>query len=265
MKTQLTTIEQWLKDPTPTLWCDIRSLVPHILKEDTNLSLHKTPIYKKYGSGDNTYIRIVRDAMENHQIPTSYRKTILNSWNPQRKRKERKSDDGDFCLDRYLDGDPEPFTETVKFYSPKPAVNIVFDCAVRSYDVTKTYMEERHKRAFALANECESMRVPCRILAAWRSQYLSREYPSTITWFFVIKDYDGPIYPGIWGVLATNKSTNAFTNCVSNYVVGTARPANAYLPTWNVSPYIKKDERIVLASDPENTRVYCEGRNYDLL
>jgi hypothetical protein len=154
------------------------------------------------------------------------------------------SETGEIDVDRYLAGERLCFDEPIKIPQDVSSMSLVLDMAISWHERELTDMIARHRETYRLALHAENNRIPCRVIAAVGLKIAERQVP--IRLYLVIKDYDDPIFPGIWGAFETNATTNDFLNVILDYLVGTRTKANGRIVNMTVDQEIDDDTIIIL-------------------
>ena len=154
------------------------------------------------------------------------------------------SETGEIDVDRYLAGDRLCFDEPVKIPQDVSSMSLILDMSISWIERDLKDMIARHRETYRLALHAENNRIPCRVIAAVCIKIPERQVPLRL--YLVVKDYDDPIFPGIWGAFETNATTNDFLNIVLDYLVGTRAKGNGKIYRMNVDGEIDDDTVIVL-------------------
>jgi hypothetical protein len=242
MKNQ--TIAEYLDNPQPVAWLHCLDVLEHVMKGDTKNSVFRNPYPSK------EFLPELREELAKHkdvELPTEYPET----WQPLSKKWKNKTDvSGDLDIELYLDRDkkekhPKCFQNAYRTTKKKPALNILFEFNVPYSQRKDNYMKLRHKEIYALAYQCEQEGRPCRVLAALSMKLNSGEFKekkNQFTMFMIVKDYHEPIFPGIWGGLKTNSTSNSLINCISDYLLGTYHDGNGSHHDVNIGEYFEGED-----------------------
>ncbi|MBW1799378.1 MAG: hypothetical protein JRJ85_01480 [Deltaproteobacteria bacterium] len=157
---------------------------------------------------------------------------------------EVSSETGDLNIERYLDGNDRCFDEYIKEMNDDAldGVSVFMDMAIDWSQRNDNQMIARHRRIYEICLECEAANVPCRVIAAAGVDIPELDKPLKL--FIVIKDYNDPIFPGLWGAFKTNMSTNDFLNVVMDLLVGTICAGNGAPVPIHVRNAVDEEEEI---------------------
>ena len=119
-----------------------------------------------------------------------------------------------------------------------------------------TLLEECHQKAYGIALRAEADGVPCRVIAIHGLEIPEFTGVNAERWM-IIKDFNDPIFPGIWGAFKNNATTNTFNNVCEDYLYGTSCPGNGGVRPVDVSKDFADEEVIIL--EPAN-RIIDNGK-----
>lgn len=165
---------------------------------------------------------------------------------------ETPSEVGELDIDAYINHDELMFEECIKVEQDNSAeaITVVMDMGIAAAERQGSEMAERHRKIYQLCLKSEADEIPIRVVAA--VEIVSNKPAKTFKIFLVIKDYEDPIFPALWGAFKTNETTNTFLNVIMDYLIGIHDKGNGS-PVWlNVSHEIRDDEIILI--DP--VRIY---------
>lgn len=238
----MVTAEEYIKRPTPLIWMHALDILRHVLKGDTEQTAFKDNI-----SPNRTCLQELRKDLEEHLKYDPGFDELVERTNFRAKRRVPMWDDsGDLEVGAYIDREELCFTDYPKVDRPDTnGITITFDMFVAWKDRDGDYMIERHRKAYELAVQAEAEGVPCRVIGVVTSKI--PEFSETCRCFAVIKDFNDPIFPGIWGALKTNRTTNNFINTIADFLVGTRQCGNWYPTPTFMEREFAEDEVIVLA------------------
>ena len=74
--------------------------------------------------------------------------------------------------------------------------------------------------------------------------------------YLVVKDYDDPIFPGIWSAFKSNRATNNFLNCFMDFIVGTHASGNGTAVTVDIGDDMFSDSVQLI----DTKRVVLDGK-----
>jgi hypothetical protein len=186
----------------------------------------------------------LRRELEKHGQKDDFDEIVDDTFFKKSRSKEIPSEIGDLDIDRYLEGDARCFDEVIRERVVKPALTVVMDMAIPWVDREDHYMVERHKKIYSLVVAAEAECQPCRVVASFAIK--TDEQREVVRYYFIIKDYDEPIYPGLWGAFKTNRSTTCMVNAVMDFMNGTNSYGNGQLQRWDVRRDLPEDEEVVL-------------------
>ena len=193
--------------------------------------------------------------MEKHSDPDELNKVLEDNLTKKDKWVRYDSTEGDLDVERFLSEDKTGaigpvFDDYQKTKRPKPAMTIIMDVAIPHRERSLPDMTKRHKEVFTIATQAFMEGRPCRIIALWSVDYddvaMARKF------FITIKDFNEPIFSGIWGAFKNNKSTNNFLNVMMDYFVGAYDYCNGRPSTLHVSEYMMEQEYTLI--DPKRLK-----------
>jgi len=193
-----------------------------------------------------TFFYALKTAMERGaaEPPEEFGEIEQQVFNPRKRTREVDSENGEINIDRYLNRERLCFDEPVKIPQDAPSVSIVLDMAIPWGERESQDMAARHKEVYRLALEAEANQIPCRVIAAVGMSIPERR--DNLRCYLVVKDYDDPIFQGIWGALATNATTNDFVNVLMDFLIGTRADGNGRPTMIDVAQDIDDDEIILI-------------------
>lgn len=212
----MNTVEEVLANPPQeemTLHC--MDVLKHVLKGKDAATMFGSPVRDDEWDIFKTF----REALEARAETDDFDEVVEECYQPKKRWKMRYSEsDGDFCVDRYLDNDPRMFESESKELDKTDGLTLILDmiCGYDERDSNK--MQQRHTKCYTEAMEALSIGRPVRVLGI-----LPLSFPERKKLFvhIVIKDWDDPIFPGIWGVLKNNLTGNCFWNVLCDFLIGT--------------------------------------------
>ena len=154
------------------------------------------------------------------------------------------SETGEIDIDRYLNGDRLCFDEPVKLPQQVSSMSLILDMGIPWTERDSDAMVYRHREIYRLALQAENNRIPCRVIAAYGTKIPEKRNPLRV--YAVVKDYEDPIFPGIWGALETNATANSFTNIIMDYLVGTRSTGNGKPTLISVDDDIDDDTILII-------------------
>ncbi|MFP3869032.1 MAG: hypothetical protein ACLFUU_12905 [Desulfobacteraceae bacterium] len=225
-------------NPENTLWLHGMDALEHILQGDTDQTAFKD-------RGDSReHLNTLKREMETPCPTEDFQEALEEVEFSKPRWKARASQEGDFEVEAWLNGESACFTEYFKDSRQVNAISVVLDMVVPWRERHGAYMAPRHRKVYQIALEAEAQGIPCRVVACFSEKV--PEYRKDLRIFLVIKDYDDPIFPGLWGGLKSNLTANAFINCFMDYIVGTRHPNNGNLQYMEIGDDFWDDEVILI-------------------
>ena len=214
-------------------------LLNHILKGDPDDTFYKAQNDQK------KYLWELQEELAKHSDPEELNKVLSDNMTHKDKWTRYDSTEGDLDVERFINnqgnGDIGPvFDDYRKVRKPKPAMTLIMDCAIPHIERSLPAMTARHKEIFTKAVQAFHEGRPCRIIALWTCRY-EEEY-KTRKFFITIKDFNDPIFSGIWGAFKTNRSTNSLLNVMMDYFVGSKDCGNGVPSNLKVTEYMPEQE-----------------------
>lgn len=229
----LLTPDQWIDNPVQDFWVHGLALVSHIL-QGRKARRAWNGAYK-----DNTdlYMSEMVRAMEEHsKKDEGFNEVVEGCYRRKPRFIQRRGLEGDFDTDLWLarggltlePGAPNDFFfEDVKVpRDDASTLTIVIDASIPYADRGTPHMAARHKQAYNLALKAEGEGRPCRVIAFSKLGFAERQDVRVIT---IVKDFDDPVFPGIWGIFSGSTEANAAINVYSNALFGTRSRGNAMI------------------------------------
>lgn len=246
----MVTAREFIQNPTSKLWAHGLEILRHTLKGDWTDTAFKHPL-DPYSS---RCLDEMRAELERHMDRDREFDELVERTNFRAKRRVSQWDDsGDLEVGAYIDREELCFVDWPKMEAPQQkGITILIDAAVPWCDRDENYMVEGHKKAYEIAVQAEADGVPCRVVAVYSVAIPEFAKPSVR--YIVIKDFHDPIFPGIWGALKSNKTTNNLINTTEDYLVGTRAPGNGSITSIYSGDEFAEDDVIVI--EPA-TRIKC--------
>lgn len=230
------TPEEYIERKPKKVWMHIMDLLPHILQGDYNQTAYKDP-HPDIGKFED-----FRKEMAKHvsidNLTAIYEETYRRSW----KWTTRMADGGDLVVENYIAKEELCFDEWIKTETRKTALTILMDINIPITEKDGTEMKKRHEKIYKIVAEAESQSQPCRVIAVAGLYIPEIQKSDMLTMYFIIKDYDDPIFSGIWGALKTNGAANNFCNAFSDFLIGTKTSGNGSPRTVYLSSDFEEDE-----------------------
>lgn len=238
-----------------TVWVYLEDMLQLVLESKAEESIYKNnrPEERLLEALRSKYENALKDPLPkgNH-----FDETFEDHYIPQIRHREVYSDMGEIDIDRYLEKHPKMFSEVITIEHERRAKTVIFEMGVNWNERYREDVAERFKKIYALASQAEGNGEPLRVIAAFghNIRELDPIAPNApyFRFFMVIKDYDDPIFPGIWGILRNNTSANYFINGIADFWEGTHEIVNGRVVKFSISAKdFPEDEIIVI--DPQ----YC--------
>ena len=171
-----------------------------------------------------------------------------NAFVPKDKYRVTYDDTGSLDVGSFIAGEDFCFEDEQLRRSQQPAMSAILDISVPWKNREDTYMIKRHRKVYDLVAQCDSEDRPIQIVGAYARKF--PELKKTLTLFIVIKDYNDPIFPSIWGGLKDNACTNTFINVIADYFIGTHSQGNGDKRSIeNAEQYFPDHEDLVIFGD----------------
>jgi hypothetical protein len=224
-------------------------ILQHILKGDTDDTFYKAK------NDHKKYLFELQEELAKHSDPEELNKVLADNMSKKDKWTRYDSTEGDLDVQRFINnkgnGDIGPvFDDYQKIRKPKPAMTLILDCAIPHSERSLNEMKERHREVFTMAVQAFQEGRPCRIIALWCCDY--EEEHVHRKFFVTIKDFNDPIFSGIWGAFKTNRSTNSFLNVMMDYFIGSEDSGNGSPSSLNVSRHMPEQEFTLI--DPKRLK-----------
>jgi len=230
----------YFKSPPEEIHVHGLDLLSHCLQGDTTQTWYKDNFPQK------GMLHELQEEMEKHCQEDSLNRVLEDTLTQKDKWIRFDSVDGELDVDRFIENqnngnfDTPMFDEYRKEKRPKPAMTLIMDCAIPFGERPYNDMARRHKEVYTLAVQAFMEGRPCRVIACWGVRY--REDPKQRRFFITIKDFNEPIFSGMWGAFKTNRSTNSFLNVMMDYFIGTAQGSNGTPTDWRITEFIPREE-----------------------
>lgn len=237
----MNTPAEWIKNPTATGWLYALDVLRHVLKGDI-----RDTAFKAKNPNQGCWMRL-REAMgQAPEINPEFVELTERTNFRARKRVPQWDETGDLEVGAFIDKEDRCFVDYPKREVPQTnGITVIFDASVPWIERDGDYMLARHHKAYEIAVQAEADGVPCRVIALHTTRI--DEFPGTVNRLYMtIKDFNDPIFPGIWGAFKGNDTTNDFNNVVMDYFVGTETSGNGYPTPSEISQDFADDEVVVL-------------------
>jgi hypothetical protein len=223
------------------IWVNALEMVEHCLQGDCKQSFFKD------GSPSINRFHEWSAGMQNRaQWDGKFQELFENNYRPIPKWTRYDDDSGDLMVDRYISGEELCFDAYERKARQKQAISVIYDGNVCWGDRHETYMVERHRKVYEIAAQCEAERRPCRVIVIM-NDLIPEVKNDTLKMFLVVKDYNDPIFPAIWGTFVNNLYTNAFANVIMDYFVGTYDSGNGRpIELHKIRSFFPDDEELIM-------------------
>ncbi len=252
---KLRTPEEWMDNPTNDFWVHGLAMVSHLLQ---GRKARRAWDGRYKDSTDHVHARDGSFHGGAREERRRFNATVEATFKKKPRFTQRRGFEGDFDVDGWLergglelkpDAPQDFFMESVK--EPRDdmsTLTIVLDASVPYDHRGDGTMQERHRQSYQLALRAEGDGRPCRVVTFSRQNYPEMD---PLNWLTIVKDFDDPIFPGIWGVFATSIAANAVLNVAANAMFGTKCSGNGY------SRYVKASE-IAAKFFPDETVYFAQ-------
>jgi len=214
--------------------------------------------HRKDFGGDEDAVRYLRKHLSDIDETDTYQSIIDETFKPTMKLVEEPSTSGEIVIERYLDGVANMFDEPYKRRVHRPGMTIIFEIAIPVSENRSEKQRRRFDKVYRLVTTAENDGCPCRVIAAAATRCSERheevhqarkvgvKLDSTIRTYWVIKDYEDPIFPGIWGPMSTSYGANQLMVAYMSLVVGTNDYTRGQVATYDVAKDMPPDEEIII-------------------
>ncbi len=222
-------VENYIRNPGDILWAHGLDVLAHVLK-----GMGAATAWGNTGDFEKTrtlrvHVEPMSEALKN---PPTYDKNFDNLVDTtfkkiKRYKTIRTDEGGDFDVELWMerggfdnDGRKDFYLEEVKQISTGMSrpLTVVMDGSIACSEVDNPeIMKDRHDQAYGMTLKAEAEGRPCRVIAIERTEYDEK----TVTMITTIKDFDDPIFPGIWGAFQDSKIANALGCAESVFLFGT--------------------------------------------
>ena len=238
------TPDEYLRNGMPDsheIWLNGLEIVEHCLQG----SYRKT-FYQDESPARSHFREWSEGMTQRSKWDDKYDQIFENSYRPVPKWTRYDDDCGDLQVDAFIAKEELCFEAWERRARQKQAVSVIYDGNVCYGDRHETYMVERHQKVYDIAAQCEAERRPCRVIVIMNDQ-IPEIKGDTLKNFFVIKDYNDPIFPAIWGTFTKNLFTNAFANVYMDYFIGTHTGGNGIpVALHKIRSYFPEDEELIM-------------------
>lgn len=245
------TAKEYIKEKPTTIWIHGLEMLEHVLRGDVSQTAYGDQ------SPSEQHLPALRKELEEHkEVNGGYQEALEEHYLPNRKRVRVESKHGAFKVNAYLNGGKkECFTRRKREITHKKGITLCMDVGISAGERSGTRMVERHRKIYGLAAKYAAENRPCRVVACCKILYWGAEVKE-LRLYIVIKNYDEPMYPGIWGAFKTNASTNTLLNVISDYLIGTRDSSHGSPGRLNVAEDMDYDEAQIIGD--EKSRIFKE-------
>lgn len=214
------TVAQWIKNPhSGNTWFHGLDVLGHILRADPEaVSKPRSP-----ESSDQSYLSELRAEIEQYKRDTRLDELCADVFSRPRKRTRHiiAEDGDDVYVDGYVGGNRrEYFTRARREEARhKPALSICFEGNVPHDDRGADYIEKYQLDAYDLIIKAEREGRPCRCVVLMEQGYSDRD-DGHYRFHLVVKDWNEPVFPALWGCFKNNKTANTLANTMTAFIVG---------------------------------------------
>lgn len=233
-------LENFVERPPEEIHVHGLDLLAHCLQGDVEQTWYKD----RYPNKELLFE--LQDEMERHAHEDELNKILEDKLTQKEKWVRFDSTDGDLDVDRFIENknngnfDVPMFDEYRKKKRPKPAMTLILDCAIPYGERSSKDMAKRHREVYTMAVQAFMEGRPCRVVAVWGVRY--REDVKSRKFYITIKDFNEPIFSGMWGAFKTNASTNSLLNVIMDYFIGTHSGGNGTPIDMSISKYVTREE-----------------------
>ena len=250
----MNTCKEYIENPRPRVWLHALDVLTHVLRGDPKATAFKD----EPGASAERHLENLREVMSEHMGRDGRFDEMVERTDFRRRRRVPQWDyAGGLDVGAYIDKRERCFVDYQKAeVIRKDGITILIDAGVPWRCREENNMELCHQKAYDIALQAEADGVPCRVIAIHGLEI--PEFPDALAERrLVIKDYDDPIFPGIWGAFKNNATTNTFNNVCEDYLIGTSCPGNGTVSRVDVSKDFEDEEVIIL--EPAN-RIIDNGK-----
>lgn len=245
------TVKDWIANPhAGEVWVHGLDLLSSLLRFDPGASAFKNAPQFDQGELDE-FRKNIEAYKPDMELAAAVEEVFSRPRRRSRARLEREGDD--LNVDAYLEAGADVAGARVWDVEErvadrkKQAVSVILEGAVAWVDRGGPLMARRQRQAYEVALRCEAEGRPCRVVAAMSIRYL--EWEQAVDWFVVIKDYDEPIFPALWGALRDSKTCNTMWRLVSAFVVGSRDKSHGRARAFAPCPGVPETEAVIVGAD----------------
>lgn len=219
-------------------------MLEHVLKKDNEHS------FLKNEQGDKArHVDWLNEELAKHEGQDNFEEITEELGEKKAQFKEYADEEGEFDVDAYLNGEELVFKQEEKLYEQGKGHNLLIDMSIPFGDRGKKDMAKRHESVYNTVIEREAQCYPTRVMAAFylKSEEIKNKKKGAM-FFIVIKDYEDPIFPGLWGALKNNETANSFLNSIASYFIGLFSGGNGRPSEVTISKWLDEEFTIVQPS-----------------
>jgi len=234
------TPKQYITDAPKKAFLYMPELLAHCLKARTQETIYKNP------NDSPEFLKALEEHIQTKTFDHEDLRAQLDTFEHRRKHREKDADTGSIDIDRYLNGDPRPFVDVFTETTPKPSKTILMDIGISFYErKDNEAMRNRHRHTYHEALKAEGEGSPLRVIACFSLLIPERNH-DPLTLYIIIKDYQDPIFPELWGMFKTNATANDSINVIIDYLIGTYSESNGFLTYTNTDKDFPEDEELII-------------------
>jgi hypothetical protein len=256
------TVQEWIDNPHGgVVWFHGMDFLQYVMKNEPRQSAFQNSSLGHYRTNYDNFVSKVKEYRFDRERLSITMEQVLSR--PRKRNKYRTSVDGDdLDVDSYIEtfGETSPkiWDEPYKIVCERrQAVNVYFECSVPWVSRKQTYIANRQHLAYNIALNCEQDGVPCRIVTCYGVRV--SEVKQAIVFHIVIKDFDEPIYPPLWGVFLNNETTNTAVNLLSEMVIGTGQDGNGLVVPFVIQPTENEEFQVLDLKSCEYMQIKKKG------
>lgn len=242
------TVQEWIDNPHGgVVWWHGMDMLQYLMRNDAAHSAFRNSELDHYRLRYTGFVEQIKDYKFDRERLDITMEQVLSR--PRKRNKYRTSVDGDdLDVTSYIEtfGEPSPkvWDEPYKIVCERrQAVNVYFESSVPWTSRLQGYIANRQHIAYNIALNCEQDGVPCRIVTCYAVRI--PEVKTSIEFHIVIKDFDEPIFPQLWGIFLNNRTANDAWNFVSEMIIGTSDDGNGTVVPFMVQPQDNEDYQLL--------------------
>jgi hypothetical protein len=226
-----------------------------LLRANTAVTPYGAPNQEMAQQWREGYLEEVRKAVEqysesNLEAFADVTEEVLSR--PRKRVRDIRDFEGDdLCVESYLESEhPEEekifLSEHKEEARRKPALNIIIPVDVPGGHTRLTYIRDAQRSAYRTCLLAEQDRRPVRVVGVYSAQYRAMS-GRTLTQYIVIKDWEDPVFPALWGCFQDNRIANLVSCLNSLFILGSTESGLGSVTSRAVRQDFTDGEEIVLA------------------